>query len=294
MKIKFKQRLLIGYYTTKFKTIGLVSPQKAAEQAFELFSTPFKPSGKRHEPPIFQKATRVEVKVRELTVRGYEWKNEDPEAPKVLIAHGFSSYAYKFEAYVSTLKKAGYTVLAFDAPAHGNSEGKRINALIYRDTILAIEQKLGTLNAIVAHSLGGLAASLAIEMLPEPHKRKLVLIAPATETTTAIDNYFKMIPVDTIVKQAFEKHIEQLANRPISYFSVARVVKQDLVATLWIHDEEDLICTFRDVKPLLNQSNPKLKFFITKGLGHNLIYKDPGTRAKVAEFLSNRSSGDFL
>jgi pimeloyl-ACP methyl ester carboxylesterase len=294
MKQQLKQRVLIGYYKTKLKTIGLVSPQKAAAMAFDLFSTPRKPGIKKNIPAVFHRGSPVSVDVNGTTVRGFEWKNADPKAQKVLVVHGFSSYSYKFDSYVLALKKAGFTVLAFDAPGHGLSEGRKINALIYRDTILAIEQSFGPLYAVIAHSLGGLAAALAFEQLPDAAKRKLVLIAPATETRTAIDQFFRIIPVAPKVVAAFEAHIEQLANQPIAYFSVARVIRQLPASTLWIHDEEDPICLFDDVKPLLSEQISTLEFFVTKGLGHNKIYREPATKSKIIQFLQGRPSGDFL
>lgn len=67
-------------------------------------------------------------------------------------------------------------------PRHGISDGKRINALIYRDCILAIENQFGPLYGMIAHSLGGLAASLAIEKMENTPWRKLVLITLLPET----------------------------------------------------------------------------------------------------------------
>lgn len=294
MKQQLKQRVLIGYYRTKLKTIGLVSPQKAAALAFDLFSTPRKQGAKKNIPAVFHRGNPVSVNVNGTTVRGFEWKNANPQARKVLIVHGFSSYSYKFDSYVLALKKAGFTVLAFDAPGHGLSDGRKINALIYRDTILAIDQAFGPLYAVIAHSLGGLAAALAFEQLPDAANRKLVLIAPATETRTAIDQFFRMIPATPKVVSAFEAHIEQLANRPIAYFSVARVIRNLPTSTLWIHDEEDPVCLFNDVKPLLSEQISTLEFFVTKGLGHNKIYREPATKNKIMHFLQGAPSGDFL
>jgi len=45
------------------------------------------------------------------------------------------------------------------------------------------------LYGIVSHSFGGMAAALATESYLKSLER-LVLIAPATETRTAIDNFF--------------------------------------------------------------------------------------------------------
>ena len=294
MKMKWSQRIMLKYYRTKIKTLGMVSPEKAAAAAFDLFCTPFRVKKEVKAPAIFHQSTPVSVELMGITVRGFQWKSELAQARKVLIIHGFSSYAYKFEAYVSSLVKNGYEVLAFDAPGHGISDGKRINALIYRDCILAIENQFGPLYGMIAHSLGGLAASLAIEKMENNSNRKLVLIAPATETKRAIENFFALIPAKKEVQEAFEAHIQQLAGEPIEYFSVPRVVKKISASVLWVHDETDTICTFKDVKPLLSQHIPGTEFYITNGLGHNKIYKESSTRNKIMAFLEPSSDPNFL
>lgn len=287
MKMKLSQRLMLKYFKAKIRTIGMVSPEKAAAEAFDLFSTPFKSKKNPKIPPIFHQSLPVSVEVRGITVRGFQWKSELTQARKVLIVHGFSSYSYKFEQYILSLKKEGFEVLAFDAPGHGISDGKRINALIYRDSILAIEAHFGPLYGIIAHSMGGLAASLAMESMTNTKERKLVLIAPATETKRAIENLFTQIPVKPAVKQAFDQYVTNLAGKPISYFSVARVVRTLDARVLWIHDETDAICTFEDVAPLLSETISSTEFFITKGLGHNQVYKEASTRDRILAFIQS-------
>jgi predicted alpha/beta hydrolase family esterase len=139
---------------------------------------------------------------------------------------------------------------------------------------------------MIAHSLGGLAASLSMEKIKNDPPLKLILIAPATETKTAVEHFFNFLKVDKKIVTAFYELIEALAKQPISYFSVARVVQKAHFNTLWVHDEEDKICSFDDVKPLLSEQLPKLEFFITKGLGHNKIYKMDSTRDKIVHFLT--------
>lgn len=289
MKMKFRQRIALGYYRTRINTIGLVSPHRAALLAFDLFSNPFKSNAKRIAPAIFHKASPLTIQLKHFSIHGFQWKSNQPDAKKILIVHGFGSYAYKFDSYVVALLKEGFEVLAFDAPGHGSSDGKRINALLYRDMILAINNQFGPLYGIIAHSLGGLAASLAMEQIKENKPSKLVLIAPATETKTAIEHFFGIIKVDGAIKNAFYEIIEALSKQPISYFSVARVVRNADFNILWVHDEEDNICSFEDVKPILPEQLPKLELFITKGLGHNKIYKTNTTKDKIVHFLVNKS-----
>ncbi len=294
MKYKLAQRILFKILSTKINAVGLISPAKAAQIAYKIFSTPARTSNKKQVPPVFKKAIRVSLKLNGTIIRGFQWKHPDSQSKKILIVHGFSSNIFKFEPYVLTLKQAGFEVLAFDAPAHGISDGKEINALIYRDMILAIENEFGNLFGMIAHSLGGLAASMALEQLNMPENRRLVLIAPATETTTTIDGFYQMLSFSDTVKTAFQEFIQQLANEPPSFYSVARIARKSLAPTLWIHDEEDFICPISDVNPVIAENIPTLEFFITKGLGHNYIYKNPKTIQRVIHFLTGRKEGDFL
>ncbi len=290
MKMKLAQRLLIGYYKTKLKTIGILSPRKAAELVFRLFFTPL-PGGKKHkEPPVFHKAERLSFVMDGSVIRGFRWKAEHPNGKTILICHGFSSYAYKFEKYISPLKKEGFTVMAFDAPAHGSSEGKIINASIYQKAILEIEKRFGPVYGMMGHSLGGLAASLAFETFNDNQNRKLVLIAPATETQRALDNFFTIIPVDEKVKKAFEQMIREIAGQPVSYYSVSRVVKKISSEVLWIHDKQDTICPFEDVKPVISLNLPHITFLITEELGHSKVYKDSKVCSRIIHFFSGTVS----
>ena len=264
----------------------MVSPRKAAEAAYRIFCTPFSGKPAKKSPPVFHKAERVSFELDGLTIRGYRWLAENPNAKKILIVHGFSSYAYKFEKYIPLLKKEGFEVVAFDAPAHGSSDGKLINAFIYKNALLKIESLYGPFYGIMGHSLGGLAASLAFEALPNRENRKLVLVAPATETERAINHFFTVIPADEKVKQAFRDMIGELTNQPISYYSVSRVVKNLSSPVLWVHDRQDTICPFEDVKPLLSLDLPHVKFIITEQLGHSRVYKDNKVCSQILHFFS--------
>ena len=103
MKMKWSQRILLKYYRTKIKTLGLVSPEKAAASAFDLFCTPFRIKKGVKIPAIFHQSNPVSIDLKGMTIRGFQWKSELAQAKKVLILHGFSSYSYKFESYVTAL-----------------------------------------------------------------------------------------------------------------------------------------------------------------------------------------------
>ena len=285
MKMKLAQRLLIGYYKTKLKTLTMVSPRKAAEAAFRIFCTPHAAKPPKKSPPVFHKADPLSLRSGVNMLRGWRWKAEHPNGKKVLIVHGFRSYAWKFEKFIPLLRKEGFEVIAFDAPAHGHSEGKLINAYIYKQALLDIEAAYGPFYAIIGHSLGGLATALAAEEMTETHQRKLVLVAPATETGSAIRNFFSILPVEQKVEQAFEEMILELSGKPISYYSVSRVAREINTQILWVHDKHDTICPFADVQPLLSEDLPNTRFLVTEKLGHSRIYKEQWVVKEIIQFL---------
>ena len=177
--MKIKQKLAIKYIRTKLRLLSLLSKRKTAEKAFELFCTPF--SKKKYtSPPVFSSCELLEYTLNNKKIIGYCWNKG--KGKKVLILHGFGSAAHKFHKYVHPLVQKGFEVIAFDAPAHGSSEGKMTNALEYSQLIELVINKKGPINDFIAHSFRGIALSLAMEKMEHDENTKVVLIAPATET----------------------------------------------------------------------------------------------------------------
>ena len=288
MKMKLAQTVLLSYYRAKLRSLGWVSHEKAAEQTFRLFCTPFSNSKKLKPPAIFNKSTSLQLSVGGNTLQGYVWKSSIHGGKKILIVHGFGSRAYKFHQYISPLLAKGFEVIVFDAPAHGSSGGNQINVLIYQEALLQIEQCAGPFEGIVTHSLGGLAASLFAET--SSATKKLILIAPVTETATSLAHYYKMLRLHPSTRSALERLIQQKAQQPISYFSTARAVAQLQIPVLWIHDREDTICPFADTLPLQQKQPGHVKFFVTTGLGHNKIYHDSHVIQASIDFLAGTAS----
>lgn len=285
MEMKLSQRLVLHYYKTKLNTISSLSPQKAAKSAFQLFCTPPSSVNRKTEmPPLFHKGEKIFLFLNKIKINGFRFQSLNSNNKLILICHGFQSNCYKFEKYIKLLLKEGFTVVVFDAPAHGNSEGKTINASLYCKMILEIEKVFGPLYGIIAHSLGGLAATLAFEEM-DSEEKKLILIAPATETQTAIKHFFTIIPVKSEVQQAFEQYIYNIAGHSSSWYSITRAIQTFKSKTLWLHDEDDEPCPYDDTKTVREMKLPNLNFITTKGLGHNKIYRDTFVQNMVIQFL---------
>ena len=160
--MQLAQKLAIGYLRAKLNMVGVVSKKKAAEMALVIFSTPFR-KVKKAVPPIFEKSELIGFRMNHKKVTGYRWNH--PSDKKFLILHGFESSAYNFDRYVKPMIKKGFEVIAMDAPAHGNSEGKTINLLEYIDMIAETEKRYGPFDAVMAHSFGGMAICMYLDKL---------------------------------------------------------------------------------------------------------------------------------
>lgn len=281
--MQFSQQIMLWTIRLKFKWLSITNKRKAAEKAFELFCTPLSPRP-RHEPSLFKQADKKSIPFNGLQVRLYEWNRSGTQT--VLILHGFNSSAYKFHRYAQLLIQKNYRVLAVDAPAHGRSDGKTVNALEYSQLIKQVQANHGPINGYIAHSFGGIAVALALEDIPHTSAEKLVLIAPATETTSAVQAAFGLLHLrDATVQRYFNEYIESKSGHPVEWFSIKRALQHIEAQVLWCHDEIDNVTPISDVQSLIQQPPPGLEFYITRGLGHRKIYHDSGVKNKIAEFL---------
>ena len=278
-----QKNLAIRFFRTKLNLLSLVSKQRAGSEAFRLFCTPLtRYKGKQAE--VFRMGEPLEFELNGKKIKGFRCNSGGTK--RILILHGFASSCHKFDKYATALIKKNYEVLAFDAPAHGASEGKTVHALEYSEMIHQIDKLYGPLNGFLAHSFGGIAVSLALEQMKHDHQTRLVLIAPATETESAIDGAFQILGIrKPVVRQCLNEHIYRISGQLPSWFSIRRAMKNIKASVLWIHDEDDKITPISDVLKVKEDNLSQIEFMLTRGLGHQKIYRDTTVKNAILNFL---------
>ena len=276
---------MLTLYRIWFQIGSWLWPGFAARQAFSLFITP-QTRYNKPLPPIFAQAETLEWTESGDRCQGWRWNKGG--RIRILILHGFSSSARNFFHFVEALTKLDVEVIAFDAPAHGNSEGKKIHSLRYRKLIQEIRSQWGPIDGYIAHSFGGLSLSLALEEIPPRRSERVVLIAPATETRSALNQLQATLQLRPNLMQRIDRLIEQRSSHSVSWFSVNRVVKQLSNPILWVHDRSDEITPLSDTEPTQSLSLPNVEFHLTEGLGHRRIYRDPVVCAEIVRFLTKQ------
>ena len=277
------QQMMLALFKTKIRLASIASVRWGAQIAFDMFSTPYRKS-KKPKPAIFKKAENIKTNVNGCLINGYKWNHDANK--QLLILHGFESRAYKFDMYVAPLLNLGWGITVMDAKAHGKSEGKQIILPDYVAMIETLEKQYGKFNGYLAHSFGGIAVSLHLEKSPNP-AAKLVLIAPATETETAIELFSKIVGLSEEVKSKIDDLILERSGKHTSFYSLKRIAPTLSNKILWIHDQNDKITPLKDVQPLIEENPSHIEFVITSGLGHSRIYKEEKVIDKVVDFLNN-------
>lgn len=275
------QELVLFSLKSKIKIASAISSKWGASIAFNIFCTPFR-KPRDIAPPIFKESEEFKINVDGYGIHGYCWNTQSTK--RALILHGFESRAYNFDRYIGPLLNKGYAVYAMDGKAHGKSEGKTTNAPEYADMIRVLEEKTGKFDTFISHSFGGIALCLFQESHNNP-TAKMVLIAPATETKSAIALFSLFFGLGDKITEAIHRHIREKSGKEASFYSINRIAPRLKNPILWIHDKDDDITPLSDMKPLMELSPANIEFMVTSGLGHRKIYKDAAVMKRIFDFI---------
>src|SRR5262245_8871266 len=139
----------------------------------------------------------------DVTLRAPRWRGQRRRVaawrwghgPTVLLVHGWEGRGSQLGALVEPLLRAGLSVVAFDAPGHGDSPGRRLYLADLADCIADIARAVGPLHGIVAHSFGAAAVLLAHQRGAVDARRN-VMIAPNVLIDDAVARFARRVALD--------------------------------------------------------------------------------------------------
>ncbi len=93
-----------------------------------------------------------------------------------MLLHGWGGARAQMTGFVNPLLQAGYRVVAFDQPAHGESDGGMTNILEIAPTMDLIAEREGPFEALIAHSFGTLITSYVLVERDFPSPARLIYL----------------------------------------------------------------------------------------------------------------------
>lgn len=281
------QAMLQQAYQGAFHLTETVAPALAHRWAVRLFVHPMKHKRPAREVALLQDATVEKYHFNGFYPRpanaSYYVKYSWGSGPTVLLVHGWAGRGSQLATLVAPLVNAGYQVVTFDAPAHGDSPGERTNLLEVSDLIRGLSQAYAGFAAIVGHSFGGMAAGHAL--YEGASAEKLITIGSPVTMASVLEGFGSQLNASPRTVAGVKRAIERLANRDVDTFSLSHTLANSPVSGLIVHDEEDkeVGC---DQAQLLHQVWPQSSLYITKGLGHRRILRDKATIARIVDFIA--------
>jgi pimeloyl-ACP methyl ester carboxylesterase len=273
----------LGAIRYGLNTLALVSKPRAGKLAFELFSTPRRKKYFSHFQALMDQAQVHRITLNGRRIVSYEWPGNKPA---VMLAHGWESSSARWAPLIEELRSRDFRVVAVDAPAHGESEGRRFNVRLYAEALEIAARKFQP-QSLVGHSAGGMAAVYLLTHLDAPGIRRLSLLAAPSELTDLLENYRRTLGLSNLVIEGLYERFEKRYLRPVAYFSIKEFVRQLEIPGLIIHDRQDQITAFSDAEAI-HQNWASSRLITTEGLGHSL--NSPEVVQAVADFLEGIQS----
>jgi len=219
------------------------------------------------ELEVLASATAGFIHTRQGRLRSFRWG----QGPTILLVHGHGGSSAQLTPFVQPLLARGFSVIAYDAPAHGGSQGRYATLVSMGAALGEVLRQVGPVHGLITHSLGGAAACLAAKAgarIP-----RSVLIAPPSD-----------------VQHWYERFVSDLALSPDQAGRVRGVIERRLATemgelraellgphvhaeTLVIHDRHDKEVSLERGTHVA-RSIPGARLVTTEGLGHRRILKD--------------------
>lgn len=258
-----------------------ISPGLAEKFARKLFITPIKHKIPKRE---FQmEATSQQTKLfipsinKEIVVYAY-----GNSSKKILLVHGWSGRGTQLVKIADAFTENGYSIISFDAPAHGKSGTKTTLMLEFIESILEVEKHYSPFEFAVGHSLGGMSILNAIKKGLQI--KKAVVIGSGNSVINIVNTFIEKIGLPNKVAVLMKNNFEKKYHFEMESFSAYVAAKEVKIPILVIHDTDDEDIPVSEAYHLAENLTNK-EILITNNLGHRKILGDSKVIHKIVEFL---------
>lgn len=263
--------------------VGTLAPGLLVKWVDRVFQTPKRHPRPEREEALIATGTRRTFETRHGALVGWEWG----EGPIVHLIHGWEGRGSQLAAIVPPLVEAGYRVITWDAPAHGESPGKFASAVSFGEAAVDIAKSSGQPYAVYAHSMGAIVTSVALSQGYAPER--FVYVAPGTSPEKPLRMVEQVLGVSPAVMARFRAMTA--ARFGVDWEQIRDgALPEGFAAPLrMIHDRGDREVSFLNAYRL-QKHWPGSELVLTDGLSHNRILQDEAVIAQAVAFIGAGTS----
>jgi len=201
--------------------------------------------------------------------------------PTVLLLHGWEGQASDLVAFAQPLLDAGFSVLSMDLPAHGASAGKQAGIPQLAHALSAVNEALGPLHAVIAHSMG--AAVLAEALHVGLTVQRVVLISAPAYYVRYARAFAVAAGLDAEGTESMLAVLSNAIGIDIREISLPRRAPYFRQPALFIHSGDDRVVPIEE--SLASAAAwPGARHLSVEGLGHRRILADPAVIEAATAF----------
>lgn len=275
--LKIPKAILI---TAKF--LEIISTKLVVKFAAKLFTTPIKHKIPKREFQMDKNSIQEIVVIpsinKEIVVYHYG-KGEK----KILLVHGWSGRGTQLVKIADELILQGFSIISFDAPAHGKSKGNSSIMIEFIASILELEKQFGPFEFAIGHSLGGM--SILNTIRENLKTKKAIIIGSGNIIQDIIDDFIKKLKLKHEIGIKLRDHFEKKYNSKMDYYSASNAAKEVSIPVLIIHDENDVDVNVKAAYQI-NENLKKSELMITKNLGHRKILGNTEVIMQIIKFIN--------
>jgi pimeloyl-ACP methyl ester carboxylesterase len=291
-RLPFPASIILKGMQSLMQTAGRIAPDRAAAWAFNTYYSPRRSTPSNRELALASRATALSIPFEKaaigLTPSGtlQGWSLGSEAAPIILIVHGWESRGLQIAApYADPLLNAGYRVVTWDMPGHGQSSGNRSDVMACAEAVLSVLKHLDQpVSGVLAHSLGAAATTIALDRGAQI--ARAVFLAPAAFFHAFPERFCDVMHTPPSVRSAFWKRMYEVFPHDMWVSqSTDQLASKMRIPLLIAHDRDDGDTHFEGGQEVA-ANWPGAQFFATSGLGHRRIISSPDIVAKSVAFLT--------
>ena len=207
--------------------------------------------------------------------------------PAVLLMHGWGGARAQMTGFVDALLFAGYRVVAYDQPAHGESDGTSTNLLEIAPTMDLIAKHEGVFDAIIAHSFGTLIASYALVHRDFPAPSKLVYFGAFNRLLDSLPRFQVLAGLSDELTSGLRDMIYENFGRDVLDAIVNETLAPQIhIPALMFHDVADNVMPISDSRDIA-KAWKQAQLIETNGLGHRGALQSKEIHEQVISFLKS-------
>jgi len=205
--------------------------------------------------------------------------------PTVLLMHGWGGARAQMTGFVDPLLFAGYRVVAYDQPAHGESDGTMTNLLEIAPSMDLIAKQEGPFQAVIAHSFGTLITSYALVERNFPPPAKLVYFGAFNQLLESLPRFQLIAGLPDEIMDGFRAMLyENFRREVLDSITNELLTPRIHIPALMFHDVSDNVTPVEDSRAIA-QVWKQVRYVETEGLGHRGALQSKSIHEQVVKFL---------